>query len=108
MADRAKTISELPIATSLSGDELFVVVDDPSGTANTKQITLNNIFANSTANVTLANASVLSANTLITRNKQTPANSTITVTKGTILFDDDYLYIATDNNTLKRIALTSF
>jgi len=29
MADRAKTISELPIATSLSGDELFVVVDDP-------------------------------------------------------------------------------
>ena len=39
---------------------------------------------------------------------QTPANSSFTSKAGQLFADSDYLYIATANNTLKRIALTSF
>jgi hypothetical protein len=101
MADRAKKISELTALTSPSGDDLLVIVDDPSGNVATKKVTVNNFF-------NVANAVVVSANTLIVRNNQTPANSTITVTKGTIMYDTNYLYIATANNTLKRVSLSSF
>lgn len=108
MADRAKQISELPTTTSVAANATFVVVDNTTAVANTKQISANNLFNNSSFNVTLSNTAILSANTIIIRNNQTPANSTITVSKGTIFFDTDYLYIAVANNTLKRILLTSF
>ena len=108
MADRAKQISELPTTTSVAANATFVVVDNTTAVANTKQISANNLFNNSSFNVTLSNTAILSANTIVIRNNQTPANSTITVSKGTIFFDTDYLYIAVANNTLKRILLTSF
>lgn len=108
MADRSKQISELPTATSVAANATFVVVDNSTAVANTKQISANNLFNNSSISITLSNTSILSANTIILRNNQTPANSTITIQKGTILFDTDYLYIAVANNTLKRIALTAF
>ena len=108
MADRSKQISELPTTTSVAANATFVVVDNTTAVANTKQISANNLFNNSSFNVTLSNTAILSANTIIIRNSQTPANSTITVSKGTIFFDTDYLYIAVANNTLKRILLTSF
>lgn len=44
MAD--KKITELTALTSLSQDDLFVVVDDPEGIPITKRITAGNIFAN--------------------------------------------------------------
>ena len=108
MADRSKQISELPTTTSVAANATFVVVDNTTAVANTKQISANNLFNNSSFNVTLSNTAILSANTIVIRNSQTPANSTITVSKGTIFFDTDYLYIAVANNTLKRILLTSF
>lgn len=39
---------------------------------------------------------------------QTPANSSFTSKAGQLFADADYLYIAVANNTLKRIAFTSF
>ena len=94
MSDRAKKISELTALTAPAAEDLMVIVDDPSGTPTTKYVSVGNLFGNSSANVVIYNA--------------TPANSTITVKKGTLMFDTDYLYIATANNTLKRIALTAF
>jgi len=94
MSDRAKKVSELTELTSPAGNDLLLIVDDPSGTPISKKITVTNLLGNSTANVVIYNT--------------TPANSTITVKKGTIMFDDSYLYIATANNTLKRITLNSF
>ena len=94
MSDRAKKISELTALTAPAAVDLMVIVDDPSGTPTTKYVSVGNLFGNSSANVVIYNA--------------TPANSTITVKKGTLMFDTDYLYIATANNTLKRIALTAF
>lgn len=108
MADRSKQISELPTATSVAANATFVVVDNSTAVANTKQISANNLFNNSAINITLSNTAILSANTIILRNNQTPANSTITVQKGSIFFDTNHLYIAVANNTLKRIALTAF
>lgn len=94
MSDRAKKITELSALTAPAGDDLLVIVDDVSGTATTKKVTVANLFGNSTANVVIFNA--------------TPANSTITVKKGTLLFDNNYIYIATSNNNLKRVSLSSF
>lgn len=94
MSDRAKKISELSALTAPAAEDLMVIVDDPSGTPTTKYVTVGNLLGNVAANVVIHNA--------------TPANSTITVKKGTIMFDSTYLYVATANNVLKRITLNSF
>lgn len=94
MSDRSKKISELTALSSPAGEDLLLIVDDPSGTPVTKKVTVSSLFGNSSANVVIYNA--------------TPANSTISVKKGTLMFDADYLYVATANNTLKRITLSSF
>lgn len=108
MADRAKKISELTALTSTSGDDLLVIVDDPSGNAVTKKTTVTNFFGTVAANVNVSNAYALSANTIILNSFRTPANSTITIQQGNFFFDSNYLYIAVANNALKRIALSSF
>jgi hypothetical protein len=94
MADKALKISELTALTSISGDDLLVIVDDPSGTPTTKKVTVANLLGNSAANVVIQNV--------------TPANGTITVTKGTIMFDSSFIYIATANNVIKKVALSAF
>ena len=107
--ENAKTIDEFELITSLQANDLFVVVKNRANTnLATHSVSLSVLMGNTSANVTVANSNILSANTFILRNNQTPSNSSITVTKGTILFDSDYLYIATANNTLKRVALSSF
>lgn len=94
MADKALKISELGAVTAPSGDDLLVIVDDPSGTPVTKKVTVANLLGNSSANVVIRNV--------------TPANGTITVTKGTIMFDSSFIYIATANNVIKKVALSAF
>jgi len=94
MSDRAKKITELTALTAPVAVDLLVIVDDPTGTPVTKYVTVGNLLGNAAANVVIYNS--------------TPANSTITVKKGTLMFDTSYLYVATANNTLKRIALSSF
>lgn len=108
MADQAKKISNLATLTGPNGNTVVVVNHTNNSITNTYQLTLTNLFGNSTCNVVLNNTSVLSSNIVIVRNKQTPANSNITITEGTILFDTSYIYIAVANNTLKRVALESF
>lgn len=94
MSDRAKKITELSALTAPAAADLLVIVDDVAGTAITKKVTVGDLLGNSSANVVIYNS--------------TPANSTITVKKGTLMFDSSYLYVATANNTLKRVALSSF
>ena len=94
MTDRAKKISELTVLTSASGDDLLVIVDDPSGTAVTKKITVSNLFGNSQANVVIYGT--------------TPANSAITIKQGTLMYNGSYLYVAVANNVIKRLPLESF
>ena len=85
MADEAKTIDELPELTRPNETTVLVVNHTSNGITNTYQLAVTNLF--------IAN---------------TPANSTITITKGTVLYDTSYLYLAVANNTLKRVSLSSF
>jgi len=94
MSDRSKKVTELTALTAPAGEDLLLIVDDPSGTPTTKKVTVSNLFGNVAANVVIYN--------------NTPANSTITVKKGTIMFDTSYIYVAVANNTLKRVGLNSF
>lgn len=94
MSDRSKKVSELTALTSPAGEDLLLIVDDPSGTPITKKVTVSNLLGNSTANVVIYGT--------------TPANSTITIKEGTIMFDNSYLYVAIANNTIKRVGLDTF
>ena len=88
MADRAKKVSELTSLTAASGDDLLLIVDDPSGTPATKNITVNSLFADrSIANTTFANVTVTDTATIATAeittsntNIGTFANVTVTDT----------------------------
>ena len=103
-----KKITELDQSNGVSSDALLVCVTDPEGTPETVSISVGNFLGNVQANVIVSNTKTLSVNTVIIRNLQTPANSGITVTGGTLFYDSNYIYIAVANNTLKRVALSSF
>jgi len=186
MAD--KKVSELTAITNLSGDDLLLVVNDPSGTPSSNKITITNLFANVvpatthkgvttfvantsftgttmtvSANLVLGGTNILNAvndrmqvanvesnyvsNTTYqaflsgfavqattpivnaTTNANTPiikvstatgiqgtvgsapgSNNTTTegLTVGTIFYSNNYLYIATDATTIKRVPLEVF
>jgi hypothetical protein len=108
MTNRAKKISELVATVSPSSDDLLVIVDSPSANAVTKKVTVGNLMGNSTANVTISNSAILSANTLVIRRKHTPTSSSTSDQQGTIYFDDNYLYVAISNGAVKRVSLNAF
>ena len=91
--------SLLPTANTVGANDYIFIVSSPATLAETNKITANNFFANVAA---------LVANSFIITNNTTPSNSTMTVTKGKIFYDTDYLYIAVANNNIKRISLVSF
>ncbi len=94
MTDNAKKTSELPTTNNAVANDRIVILKDPSGTPSTRTIKVSDLLGNSAANVVVQ--------------ETTPSNSTITIKKGTMLFDNNYLYIAVANNSLKRVALSIF
>ena len=148
MAD--KKVSELSAVTSISSDDLFLVVNDPQGTPASNKVSVKSIFnsvpANTsitgrfstTANNTLAGTTTtISSNTTVsgnltssavatfsgtlhvtgdkkfvldTRSSAPPSSNAATqgLALGTIFYDTGYLYIVTDSNTIKRVALRAF
>lgn len=127
MADRKTT--ELQPATSPQGADLLYLVQNVSGTPTSKSVTVTVLFGNINTNVQV-NASnevrhidhFVSANNQVeflapveiddltlTTVQAAPTNSNdITAPRGKIWFDSDYLYITTDTNFVKRVALTDF
>ena len=99
MAD--KKITELAQANTSETTDLLIVVKDPAGSAVTRKMTVNTFFSN----VSIITVS----NNLVIPLKTTPANSTSTsILRGSIFHDSNYLYIATSNNTVKRVSLSTF
>jgi hypothetical protein len=94
MTDNVKKTSELLTTNNASGSDRVLILKDPAGSPSTRTITVSNLLGNSSANVVIFN--------------QTPANSTVTIKKGTLLFDNNYIYVAIANNSLKRVPLESF
>lgn len=97
MANEAKTVNALPVANSLSTTDVILCMRSPTAnTAQTVQLTLGKLFSNC-ANI-------------VCRTVTAPANSTaMNVASGTFVHDGSFLYLATANNVLKKVAaLTSF
>ena len=94
MANAQIKVSLTNELTGADSADLLYVVDTSAGANGGKHITVSNFLGNSSANLAVQ---------IIT-----PANSTITVRAGTMFVDTDYLYIAVSDNTLKRVALSTF
>lgn len=83
MAD--KKVSELSAITNLSGDDLLLVVNDPSGTPTSNKVTVSNLFANVVPNVVHKGTVTARANTTFTGTTMTVSSNatfsgTLTVT----------------------------
>lgn len=101
-ANTGLSILNRPESLTVSGNDYVLIVSTAGGIANTKKMLVSNFVGNNTINV-------ISANNFLIRGIDTPANGSITViTKGTLFFDDNYIYIATANNIVKRAQLNSF
>ena len=91
-------------------------IDDRMQVANvTSSYTTNTAFQSYVANTNgqlAAGALLLSTQSLIVSTKSSdPASSNAATegkTSGSIFYSNTYLYIATDTNTIKRVALTTF
>jgi|TARA_R110000796_G_scaffold23112_4_gene66557 hypothetical protein len=138
MAD--KKVTALTSLTSPASEDMLMIIDSPSGTPVSKQITLKNLaggMPNTAISGTLsvsANTTVAGSNTVVSSNVTftsttrgprtaarfiTIAKSTGTVSnnattelgggmQGSILFDENYIYVATSNTVIKRVALSVF
>jgi len=126
MAD--KKVSALDAITNLTTDDLFLVVNDPAGTATSRKVTVGNLFGNVavttthkspvtfTANTTFSGSkSTVSANTTFSGNlrmtSDTPSSNNASSEGygvGSIWFDENYIYVATASGTIKRAALSVF
>lgn len=139
MAD--KKVTQLTSLTSPASEDLLLVIDNPSGTPTSKQITVKNLLGSAPANTSISGTLTVSANTTLngsntvissnvnmtsTRGPRTSAKW-ITVAKttgsvsnnattelgsggleGSIFWDADFLYVATSNTVVKRVALSLF
>lgn len=118
MADRK--VTELAALASPASVDVLLIVDDPNGTPVSKKITLKNLFGSVPANTTFTaqatfNNRVNVANGFITLQdkKSVSSNNATTVLgagglQGSLFWDDNYLYVATSNTVIKRVALSTF
>jgi len=90
MANTDIKTSALTPASTLANTDLLVVVRSPNSSPTTNTVTLTTLRSVMTIPYTPANSSAL------------------TVLGGTLLYDSTYLYIATANNIVKRVSLSTF
>ena len=139
MAD--KKVTQLTSLTSPASEDLLLVINNPSGTPTSKQITVKNLLGSAPSNTSITGTLTVSANTTLngsntvissnvnmtsTRGPRTSAKW-ITIAKttgsvsnnattelgsggleGSIFWDEDFLYVATSNTVVKRVALSVF
>ena len=77
MAD--KKVSQLTALTSPLGEDLLLIVDDPSGTPVSKQVTLNSFFGSVAANTSLSGTLAASANVTVS-GSNTTISSNVNIT----------------------------
>jgi len=136
MAD--KKVTALSALSSITTDDLFLVVNNPQGTPTSYKVSAKNMFKSVPANTAIKGLFTTTANTiiagnqanvsanatfsskvtvsgdkkfLITTKSTNPGNSNAvaqSITAGTIFYSNTHLYITTDSNTIKRIALSTF
>lgn len=103
MADHS--LSSLPSIEQVDGDELLYIVDNPGSTPSSKSITVTELFSNASSILTLS----VETTDLILNERETPTSSSDSnILNGRIFFDENYLYIKVNINTIKRVALSTF
>ncbi len=136
MAD--KKVTQLTSLTTPVAADLLLIIDDAGGTPVSKQITVKNLAGalpntsvstlTTSANTTLAGSNtVVSSNVNITGTrgpqltarwvKLAPTTGSVSNNattqlgggqQGSIFVDDEYIYVATSNTVVKRVALSVF
>jgi len=125
MADRK--ITELASLALPVGADLLYIVDDPTGTPISKKISLNTFFSSVPANTSISGTLSATGNTAFGGVKNTFSQGKITLTlptgvgsnnattvlgradgRGTIFWDENFLYVATSNTQIKRVSLSLF
>jgi hypothetical protein len=108
-------VSGLSTLNHLTSDDLFLVVNDPQGNPESRKISVGNMFANVAIQTSFNNRVTLNANVVVNSNLSlptlTPPSSNAFVegrASGSIWFDSGFVYIAIDQNTIKRVPLESF
>lgn len=125
MADRK--ITELAALTAPNQKDLLYTVDDPTGTPVSKKVSLYDLFGSVPANTSITGTLAASGNTSISGAKTVLSSGQITLSaatsvgsnnattvvgradaQGTLFWDENYLYVATSNTQVKRVALSVF
>lgn len=100
--DTINTVNQNALTNGVTVFSANVVTSVAAQTMNANNINVRNVNANTvTANVNL----------ILPNPTDDPATSNATtesISAGTIFYSNTYLYIATDENTIKRIALSDF
>lgn len=104
MAD--KKVTQLDALTTLSADDLFMVVDDPAGTPTNKKVTTENVFGSINVPAAVGPSGSFSLRTL----SPSSDNSVTQYPTGSIWFDQAYMYVVVNQTTngIKRILLSEF
>ncbi len=124
MADQK--ISELTALALPTSKDLLLIIDDPTGTPVSKSVTYKVLFGTISANVVFQERFTAQSNTLYTGalanvaanlhlsgdlvldNANTVASNTTTGVKGTIQWDDSYMYVCYATDKWKRVAIADF
>lgn len=117
MAD--KKITELPALTTAASSDVLYIIDDATGTPVSKQISLLNLLGAVPANTTFAGTATFNSNVsaatgvvrFVTPTTPTSNNATTELGSGmagSMFWDQNYLYIATTDTEIKRVALNTF
>jgi len=100
--DRAAKGSELDRVVSIAANSLLFAVTGPdTANANTVMITFGDLTNTISSNSVSSNVVLITSNT-------TPVSNSESTPGRKIWFDDNYLYVAVANNSLKRIPLQNF
>lgn len=135
MAD--SKVSQLPALALINGNDLILIIDDPSGTPTSKKVSINDLFAaipsnavfqslvtvqgnTSLTGTVIASGNVVVNGTVVANNDHIKINNAAVVAsnnastvfgagaEGKIAWDSNYLYVAVSNTVIKRAALSTF
>lgn len=110
MAD--KKISELPTTTSLTENDLFLVIQNTDSSPTSKNVTVGSVFSEVPVEASFpkgVEANTVTTDVLNIKETVTPIDSIdVESLYGTIGYDDNYLYIKVNSTTIKRIKLDTF
>jgi hypothetical protein len=99
-SNNAVETDDLIQVNSVIGTDFVVITANVSGNLKTRNVSVDNLFANITHDVKAANVTLTF--------KSTPSNSIVNCVMGQYWFDNNYGYYAVANNQLKRWALETF